>query len=103
MRIARVVGNVVSTIKDGALSPYKLLLVEYLNPLTMEPEDYTEIATDCLCAGVGDIVVVDTDGGAGNMIHRDDWVMTDRICCAIVENFSCHESVVHTRHGDGGL
>ena len=62
MRIARVVGNLVSTVKDEALRPYKLLLVEYLNPMTMEPEDGREIATDCVDAGVGDIVVVDTDG-----------------------------------------
>ena len=46
MRIGRVVGNLVSTVKDGALPPYKLLLVEYLNPMTMEPEGEREIATD---------------------------------------------------------
>ena len=55
MRIGRVVGNLVSTVKDGALRPYKLLVVEYLCPLTMEPEGEREIATDCVCAGVGDI------------------------------------------------
>ena len=103
MRIGRVVGNVVSNIKDHALSPYKLLIVEYLNPLTMEPEDVREIATDCVCAGIGDIVVVDTDGGAGNMIHGDDQVMTDRICCAIVESYNCHEHTVRTRHGGESL
>ena len=46
-------GNLVSTVKDRALPPYKLLLVEYLNPMTMEPEGEREIATDCVCAGVG--------------------------------------------------
>lgn len=98
MRIGRVVGNVVSTVKDEALSSYKLLVVEYLNPLSMEPEDYREIATDCVCAGVGDIVIVDTDGGAGNMIHHDDNVMTDRICCAILESYTCYENAVYTPH-----
>ena len=102
MRIARVVGNLVSTIKDEALRPYKLLLVEYLNPMTMEPEDGREIATDCVDAGVGDIVVVDTDGGAGNMLHGDNNVMTDRICCAIVESYTCDGKKTVTRHGAGG-
>lgn len=103
MRIARVVGNLISTVKDEALTPYKLLLVEYLNPMTMEPENTREIATDCVCAGVGDIVIVDTDGGAGNMLHGDDNVMTDRICCAIVENYSCHGICTVTHHGGGGV
>ena len=100
MRIGRVVGNLVSTVKDRALPPYKLLLVEYLNPMTMEPEGEREIATDCVYAGVGDIVVVDTDGGAGNMLHGDNNVMTDRICCAIIDSFTCHGQKTVTRHGE---
>ena len=99
MRIGRVVGNLVSTVKDDALSPYKLLIVEYLSPLTMEPEGEREIATDCVCAGVGDIVLVDTDGGAGNMIHGDNTVMTDRICCGIIDSFTCRGERTVTRHG----
>ncbi len=102
MRIARVVGNLISTIKDDALSPYKLLLVEYLDPMTLQPEDNREIATDCVDAGVGDIVVVDTDGGAGNILHGDDRVMIDRVCCAIVESFTCHGRKIVTHHGSGG-
>ena len=90
----------VSTVKDGALRPYKLLVVEYMCPLTMEPEGEREIATDCVCAGVGDIVVVDTDGGAGNMLHGDNNVMTDRICCAIIDSFTCHGQKTVTRHGE---
>ena len=100
MRIGRVVGNLVSTVKDDALPPSKLLLVEYLNPMTMEPEGEREMATDCVCAGVGDIVVVDTDGGAGNMLHGDNNVMTDRICCAIIDSFTCHGQKTVTRHGE---
>ncbi len=101
MRIGRVVGNLVSTVKDAALAPYKLLLVEYLCPLTMEPEGEREIATDCVCAGVGDIVLVDTDGGAGNMLHGDNTVMTDRVCCGIIDSFPCHGERTVTRHGAG--
>ncbi len=99
MRIARVVGNLISTVKDGALAPYKLLLVEYLNPMTLEPESGREIATDCVDAGVGDIVVVDTDGGACNILLGDNMVMTDRTCCAILESFTCHGKKTVTRHG----
>ncbi len=101
MRIGRVVGNLVSTVKDGALRPYKLLVVEYLCPLTMEPEGEREIATDCVCAGVGDIVLVDTDGGAGNMLHGDNDVMTDRVCCGIIDSFTCHGERTITRHAAG--
>ena len=38
MKLARVVGNVVSTIKDECYTGYKLMLVEYLDPDTRQPE-----------------------------------------------------------------
>lgn len=38
MRLARVVGNVVSTVKDPCYTGYKLMLVEYLDPDTRQPD-----------------------------------------------------------------
>ena len=37
MRLAKVVGNVVSTIKDKGYYGYKLMLVEYFDPVTKKP------------------------------------------------------------------
>ena len=55
MRIAKVVGNVVSTIKDDGYNGYKLMLVQYLEP-DGTPTGPRLIAFDCADAGVGDIV-----------------------------------------------
>jgi len=102
MRIGRVVGNLISTVKDDGLQSYKLLIVEYLSPLTMVPEDVREIATDCVDAGVGDIVLVDCDGGACNMLLGDDTVMIDRVACAIIDSFTCYDKKTVTRHCEDG-
>ena len=53
MRLARVVGNVVSTIKDEGYKGQKLMIVEYLNEHG-QPEGARQIAFDCADAGVGD-------------------------------------------------
>ena len=58
MRLARVVGNVVSTVKDPCYTGYKLMLVEYLDPDTRQPDGARQIVFDCVDAGVGDIVLV---------------------------------------------
>ena len=64
MRLARVVGNVISTVKDPCYTGYKLMLVEYLDPDTRQPDGARQIVFDCVDAGVGDIVLVNIDGGA---------------------------------------
>ena len=67
MRLARVVGNVVSTVKDPCYTGYKLMLVEYLDPDTRQPDGARQIVFDCVDAGVGDIVLVNIDGGAASL------------------------------------
>ena len=63
MRLARVVGNVVSTIKDKGFAGQKLMIVDYLD----EDGKLTgnqAIAFDVADAGIGDTVIVNVDGGA---------------------------------------
>lgn len=90
MRLAKVVGNVVSTVKDRGYSGKKLMLVEYFEPETGAPAGPRMIAFDCADAGVGDVVVVNTDGGAGNMLMEDDFAIVDLVICGIVDNYSCN-------------
>ncbi len=67
MRIATVVGNVVSTIKDESYYGYKLMIIEYLDE-NGKPEGTRAIAFDAVDAGVGDVVLAILDGGAANML-----------------------------------
>ena len=86
MRIARVVGNVVSTIKDRSYHGYKLMIVEYLNE-DGSPSEARKIAFDAADAGVGDVVLVNVDGGAANMM-LDEEIIADLTICGVVDSYT---------------
>lgn len=90
MRLAQVVGNVISTVKDDGYKGYKLMLVEYFDPATGTTQGPRMIAFDCADSGVGDIVLVNTDGGAGNMFFDDDYGIFDLTICGVVDNFTTY-------------
>ena len=84
MRIARVVGNVVSTVKDEGHYSYKLMIVEYLDG-EMKPDGARQVAFDCADAGVGDTVLVNVDGGAANMLLCDADIIADITICGVLD------------------
>ena len=70
MHVARVVGEVVATIKHQDLAGQKLLLVQ---PVTPEGKTTGKvaIAVDCVQAGPGDLVLVNDEGnGAAQALRR---------------------------------
>jgi len=89
MKLAKVVGNVVSIVKDATYHGYKLMIVSYLG------EDRHEIAFDGANAGVGDIVLVVCDGGACNLVLGDHEVIVDVTICGVVDHFDLE-------HGERG-
>ena len=88
MRLARVVGNVASTVKERGYYGYKLMLVEYFDPESGVPQGPRMIAFDCADAGIGDTVLVNTDGGAGNMLLNDDFAIVDLVICGVVDSYA---------------
>ena len=70
MRLARVVGNVVATVKHAHLARQKLLLVAYEGPGgTLQPNP--QLAVDTVDAGEGDrVLVVDEGNGAAQVLSR---------------------------------
>lgn len=80
------VGNVVSTIKDETYYGYKLMIVAYLNE-NGEPEGVRHIAFDAAQAGVGDVVLVNVDGGAANMFLDPD-IIADLTICGVVDHYT---------------
>ena len=67
MKLAKVVGNVVSTIKDPGFNGQKLMIVDYID----EDGNLTgnnAIVFDVADAGIGDTVLVAVDGGAASML-----------------------------------
>jgi len=85
--LAKVVGNVVSTVKTDSHYGRKLLFVELIS-LSGEPYGTRQIAVDAADAGVGDTVIVNVDGGAALMILDDKKAIVDMTVCGVVDHFS---------------
>ena len=80
MRIAKVVGNVISTVKDSGFLGHKLMIVENM-------DGKREIAFDAADAGVGDTVLVLADGGGSNIALNDDVVVADVTICGVIDHY----------------
>ena len=98
MKIARVVGNLISTIKDKSFKSYKLMIVEYLNP-DGTPDGKRQIAFDAAHAGVGDIVLVNIDGGAANMFTGDTELIADLTICGVLDSYTINGKQTIAQHG----
>ncbi len=79
MRIARVTGQVVSTVKDQRFSGFKLLVVQPVDE-DARPVDRTLVAVDAAQAGVGDYVLVVQEGKSA----RQEMGVADAPCEAII-------------------
>ena len=87
MRLARVVGNVVSTVKEQTHSNYKLLIVRYLDG-EGNPVETEQIVFDGADAGVGDLVLVNVDGGAAKMLLGDKEIIADNTVCGVIDHWT---------------
>ncbi len=86
MLLARVVGNLVSTIKMPSHIGHKLMIVEYID-LKGKPYGSRQIVMDAAHAGIGDLVLVNVDGGASQMIIDDKQAVVDCTICGFVDHF----------------
>lgn len=78
MRLARVVGTVVSTRKDPGMEGYKLLLLRDVDPTNLEESGFV-VATDAVGAGVEEMVLYASGSSA-----RQTTMTKDRPCDAVV-------------------
>ena len=83
MYLAKVVGNVVSTIKVDSLIGYKLLIVEKLNE-DLSSKHTTEIAVDAAGAGEGEVVIV-SRGSSARYINHEKGSPIDAAIVGIVD------------------
>lgn len=71
MQLGRVIGHATSTIKHRSLDGWRLVIVQPVN-VAREPEADLVIAVDRLGSGVGNLVVLNTDGKAAREVVGDD-------------------------------
>lgn len=84
MRLAKVIGNVVSTVKDEGFYGQKLMIVDYID----EDGKLTgnqAIVFDVADSGIGDTVLVNVDGGAAGMFLGRK-VIADFTICGVVDH-----------------
>jgi len=70
MLIARVVGTVVATVKHPSFHNYKLLVVQPLHA-TGQDDSRDFVALDLAHAGIGDVVLVNQEGGGAREVMND--------------------------------
>lgn len=86
MQLARVVGNVVATVKNESLDSRKILIVQNLNE-NLEPTGKPLVALDAVGAGIGELVFWCRGKEASFPFKRDD-TPTDCTIVGIVDSDS---------------
>jgi len=91
LKIAKVVGNVVSTVKHEAHKGLKLLIVQKVNSFSV-PYGSELIAVDTACAGIGDYVLLADEGGASRMLVTNHHTPVDAVIVGVIDEMpACEE------------
>ena len=86
MKLARVVGNVVSTVKDACYTGQKLMIIDYIDENGSLTGNQA-IAFDVADAGIGDTVLVNVEGGSANMFLGRS-VIADLTICGVIDHIT---------------
>jgi ethanolamine utilization protein EutN len=62
MQLARIIGTATATVKHPSLAGTRLLVVQPLLADRTRPDGDPQLAIDTIAAGVGDVVVISSDG-----------------------------------------
>jgi carbon dioxide concentrating mechanism protein CcmL len=95
MKLAKVVGTVVSTHKEQSLTGTKFLLVQMLDAAGNDLPEY-EVAADCVGAGLTEVVLV-SRGSAARQISNKDRYPVDAMVVAIVDTVSMGNDLTYSK------
>lgn len=95
MKIGRVTGTVVSTVKYGDYQGYKLLKVR---PIGLDGAFAGEevVALDAADAGLGDTVLINNDGGSAQMVMGDKSLIASVTICGVVDHYTVGGKTTYT-------
>jgi ethanolamine utilization protein EutN len=71
MQLGRVIGHATATIKHPSMNGWRLAVVQLLG-VAREPEGDAIIAADKFGSGIGDVVVLNSDGKAAREMIGDN-------------------------------
>ena len=94
MQLARVIGQVVATVKEPGLDSFKILIVRNIDPSAPDDEATASpyVAVDLVGAGEGEIVTV-AHGSAARVPRATANTATDSAVVAIVDTLSIDGNV----------
>jgi carbon dioxide concentrating mechanism protein CcmL len=95
MKLARVMGTVVSTHKEPSLTGTKFLLVQMLDAMGNDLPEF-EIAADCVGAGLTEVVLV-SRGSAARQVSSKDRYPVDAMVVAIVDTLSVGNDLTYCK------
>jgi microcompartment protein CcmK/EutM len=96
--LARVVGTVVSTRKEPKMEGVPLLLIEKIDPQSMDGTGSYLVALDAVGAGVGEVVVYVT-GSSSRMTEATTGRPVDATISAIVDLVEINNEFVYRKDG----
>lgn len=84
MKLATIIGTVVSTQKYDRMDGYKYLLAQHVD-FELKPEGEPFVTIDCVGAGHGELVLI-AKGGEAMLAIGDNSPPIDKACVAVVDN-----------------
>jgi len=88
MILAKIIGNVVSTVKATGYESRKILIVQPIDPTGLA-KGKSFLAVDTVQAGVGDTVLILEEGGSARMIlNEPDTYTIKAIIAGIVDHIT---------------
>lgn len=96
MELGKIVGTVVSTIKDKKLAGNKLLIVNLISADTTPSKNHV-VAVDTVGAGMGEIIICVRGSSARQAINMDN-VPTDTAIVAIVDSLEMNGKIVFQKY-----
>ncbi len=96
MELGKVVGTVVSTVKDEKLSGSKLLIVNLITADNKPTKNHV-VAVDTVGAGVNEIVIC-VRGSSARMAQNMDTVPTDTSIIAIVDSLEVDGDILYQKY-----
>lgn len=96
MEIAKVVGTVVSTVKDKKLSGSKLLIVNLVTADGKSTANHV-VAVDTVGAGTGELVII-VRGSSARQARNMETVPTDTSIIGIIDTLEYEGKVVYQKY-----
>ncbi len=85
MKLARVVGNVQSTLKHQVYEGARIMVVQPVDE-NLAPEGDTHLAVDFVQAGPGELVIVAVEGNAARQLFMDNAAPVHSVIEGIVDH-----------------